>query len=70
MKTAKFLFWMGVGVIIVELFGNIMVYVRMVSATSAVTNTGSMITSRASSFVGGGILIGLSKIIERLYVKE
>ncbi|QQE78993.1 hypothetical protein [Alicyclobacillus sp. SO9] len=67
MKTAKFLFWLGIAVIVVELFGNTFVYIRMLAATSQITNTGAMISSIAGSFVGGGILIGLSKIIERLY---
>lgn len=71
MKTAKFLFWIGVAVIVVQLIGNIMVFARMAFIPSTVMpDWGTVLSGIASCFVGGGTLIGISKIIEKLYAHK
>gem|GEM_PF-4571473 len=71
MKVAKFLFWMGIAVIVVQLIGQGMMWMRFLTLDQPIMdNFGSLIIGLASPFVGGGTLIGLSKIIEKLYSKD
>lgn len=71
MKVAQFLFWLGIAVIVVQLIGEGMMWVRLLTLhQSIIDNFGSMVAGLASPFVGGGTLIGLSKILEGLYSKD
>lgn len=70
MKTAKFLFWLGVLVMAVELVANLSTIVRIVSVHAIGLNWGTSVTLLFGGFSQGGVLIGLGKILEALQNKK
>lgn len=65
-RTGRFLFFLGMVVMVVELIANIVGMVRMSSIHASGMNWGTTIVVLISSFFQGGTLMGLGKIIELL----
>lgn len=64
MKAAKILFWLGVAVTVVELVGDVAALLGGLSGTPDILFS---LSTMASAFWQGGVLVGLSKIVEALY---
>lgn len=72
MNTGKFLFWLGVVVMVVDFCTNLYTFGRLHDmqvggVQVSDLNAGPMIVALMSSFFYGGVLMGLGKIIEKLY---
>ena len=70
MKTAKFLFWLGVVVIIAEFVANLVSMVHVSVAHVVDFNWSFYIISLFGSFTQGGLLIGVGKILEAIHDKR
>ncbi|WDL98465.1 hypothetical protein [Alicyclobacillus sp. ALC3] len=66
----RFLFFLGVAVMVVELIANVVSIARFSAAHAVGMNWGSEIDVLLGSFFEGGMLIGLGKIIELLERKR
>lgn len=69
MKTARFVFWLGIVVMIVGVVANGSMLIQDFSQNFLRGNTNVYVISVLGPIWQGGILIALSKIIERLYHK-
>ena len=69
MKTARFAFWLGIAVIIVGVLANGSMLIRVFSQNVLRSNANVYVISMLGPIWQGGILIALSKIIEKLYHK-
>ncbi|WAH37476.1 hypothetical protein [Alicyclobacillus dauci] len=65
-RSGRFLFFLGIVVMVVELIANIVSIVRFSSINAVGMNWGSTIAMLFGSFFQGGTLMGLGKIIELL----
>jgi hypothetical protein len=69
-RTGRFLFFLGIVVMVVELIANIVSIVRLSSVHAVGMNWASTIVVLFGSFFQGGSLMGLGKIIELLERKR
>jgi hypothetical protein len=70
MKTVKFLFWLGIIIMVVGIIGNGYTFIRAIGEHGGVVyNTGAFVVSLLSPVWQGGILVGIAKIIEKLFEK-
>jgi hypothetical protein len=69
-QVGKFLFYLGLVVMVVDLVANIVTIVRLGSMHAIGLNAGSTVVVLFQSFYQGGVLIGLGKIIELLERKR
>lgn len=67
MKTAKFLFWLGIIVMVVQLAANVYSMTRIFQMQGLDINNVILITF--GSLYQGALLIGVSKILEKLHDK-
>lgn len=67
MKTGKFLFWLGIVVMVVELIANVSQFIRWQGSVGL--NFGTYTSMTFNSFFFGGSLMGIGKILEKLYSK-
>ncbi len=70
LRTGRFLFLLGIVVMVVELIANIVGIVRLSSIHAVGMNWGTTIVVLFGSFFQGGTLMGLGKIIELLERKR
>jgi hypothetical protein len=69
-RTGRFLFYLGIVVMVVELIANIVSIVRLSSIHAVGMNWGSTIVVLFGSFYQGGTLMGIGKIVELLERKR
>ena len=69
MKTARFVFWLGIVVMIVGVVGNGSMLLQVFNENVLRSNTNVYVISVLGPIWQGGVLIALSKIIERLDYK-
>lgn len=65
MKAAKILFWAGIAVTVVELAGDVRAMLGGLRGTSP--DILFSLSTMASAFWQGAVLIGIAKILEALY---
>lgn len=70
MTTAKFLFWLGIIVMIVEFFATAFTFIHYASVHAVGTNWSNYLQVLFGSFFQGGVLIGLGKILEAMQSKK
>lgn len=68
--TARFLFWLGVIVMVFEVVGNFINIVHLISVHAFTLNESAWTSMFLGSFYQGGTLIGLGKILESLNSKR
>jgi hypothetical protein len=68
-KTAKFLFWLGVVIMVVGVLGHIYSLIPVVREGTVGYNAGAFAFSIVSPLWEGGLLIGVAKILEKLHSK-
>lgn len=71
MKTAKFLFWLGIIVMVVQLAANVYSAGKALQIHMLILdlNISNLIVITFGSLYQGALLIGVSKILEKLHDK-